>query len=112
MCSPHARGSSNPKGETIKSEFCACAQRTLNANPEAGSVIDDMEGLYSHASEAFREGRRRGREDFVNSAMRKLSQVSLSYEQAGDTSGFRAAEECCKTVRQLATAFDTERKTL
>ena len=75
-------------------------------------MIDDMEGLYSHASEAFRAGIWSGRDDYHRSLISVLSWISVKYErQQGDlaTKGFHVAEECCKAVIKLKATIDNER---
>jgi len=75
-------------------------------------VIDDMGGLYSHASEAFRAGERAGRYDYWRSLVSVLSFVSLKYEkQNGDlaTQGFHVAEECIRAAGELRERCDNEK---
>lgn len=79
------------------------------------TIIDDMGGLYSHASEVFRAGKRDGRDEFFIAANAALSSLSVEQErQQGDvaTRGFHVAEACCKALTRLKTHFDNRRRTL
>jgi hypothetical protein len=69
-------------------------------------MIDDMQGLFSHASDAYRAGKRTERQDFYDAAQTALAQVSLTHEKAGNVEAFRAAEECCKALRELKARSD------
>lgn len=64
-------------------------------------MIDDMQGIFTHASEAFRAGKRRGREDAFSAALSVLGLVSAKHEREENPAAFHAAEECCKVVREL-----------
>jgi hypothetical protein len=72
-------------------------------------MIDDMEGLFSHASEAYRAGKRTGIDEFFRNVQGRLGQISVKYEQQqGDlaTRGFHVAQECAKAVGDLKVVFD------
>jgi hypothetical protein len=74
-------------------------------------MIDDMQGLYSHASDAYRAGKREGREELYRAVMLALSTISAAHERWSDT-GFKVAEECCKAVRLAKEAADAPKKTV
>lgn len=79
------------------------------------TMIDDMQGLYSHASEVYRAGQRSGRDDFYRGIQTLLGQISVKYEkQQGDlaTRGFHVAQECAKAVSDLKARLDDARKTV
>lgn len=69
-------------------------------------MIDDMQGLHSHASDAYRAGIREGREEFFRSALAMLSGISSKWETAGDDKGFQTAEECCRALRHIKSQLD------
>jgi hypothetical protein len=69
-------------------------------------MIDDMQGLYSHASDAYRAGKRTGRDDFYRAAMEQLSRISLAAEKAGEVAAFRAAEDCCRALLETKRLAD------
>jgi hypothetical protein len=73
-------------------------------------MIDDMEGLYSHASDAYRAGKRSGRDDFYRAVMTLLGRVSVKHESSGSVPAFHAAEECCKAVVEAKEAADAPQK--
>jgi hypothetical protein len=73
-------------------------------------MIDDMEGLYSHASDAYRAGKRAGRDDFYRKVMTLLGRISVKHETAKNVPGFHAAEECCKAVVEAREAADAPQK--
>ncbi len=70
------------------------------------TVIDDMEGLFSHASDVYRAGRVEGRDSFYRIASAALSMISVAHEKAGNVAGFHAAEECCKALLDAKRAAD------
>lgn len=84
------------------------------------TLIDDLGGLYSHASEAFKAGERRGRDDFFRLAQVALGQISAKHgsgpvngpEALLTTRGFHVAEECGHALRKLKDAFDSRRETV
>lgn len=73
-------------------------------------MIDDMEGLYSHASDAWRAGQRRGRDDFYRTVLDRLGLISVKHESADNVPAFHAAEECCKAVVEAKEAADAPQK--
>lgn len=80
-------------------------------------MIDDMQGLYSHASDAFRAGQRSGRDEFFRAANGALGSISAKHERGPAhgvdgqlvTARFHVAEECCKAVRDVRDALDKPR---
>lgn len=68
-------------------------------------MIDDMQRLFSHASEAFRAGKRSGLEEMGRLGLQALSQVSVAHESTADPAKFHAAEECCKAFRETRDAL-------
>jgi len=64
-------------------------------------MIDDMQGLFSHASEAYRAGKTEGMDDFYRFAMSRLSRLSVDAEKQDDAAAFHAIEACCTTLRDL-----------
>lgn len=79
------------------------------------TAIDDMEGLYSHVSDAYRAGLRSGRDELFRLAQIAIGQISVEQEeQVGDiaTRGFHVAQSCAKAVAELKTALDERRKTV
>lgn len=64
-------------------------------------MIDDMQGLYAKASDAWDAGIKGGTKQTIEQALRLLGNVSSKYEIAGDVQGFRAAEECCQMLVEL-----------
>ena len=75
-------------------------------------MIDDMDHLYTHASEAFRAGEHSGRDRFRRAVRQALSAISVKHERSGNDAGFHAVEECCKAIREIGNAFDEEKVTL
>lgn len=78
-------------------------------------MIDDMQGLFSHASDALRAGRRDGRQDFFAAALDELRKISVEQEQQqGEiaTRGFHVAQACCGALVRLKESFDSQRKTI
>jgi hypothetical protein len=80
-------------------------------------MIDDMQGLYSHTSDAFRAGKVAGRDEFYRAVLTVLSMISVKHESgppdsAMATTGFLVAEECCKAARDVKEHFDKQRTTL
>ena len=69
-------------------------------------MIDDMQGLYSHASDAYRAGERAGRDELYRHALAMLSGISVKWETAGDDKGFATAEECCRALLHIKTKLD------
>lgn len=81
------------------------------------TMVDDMGGLYTHASDAYRDGKRAGRDDFFRAVISALQTISISQEKMPPsddlaTRGFHIAQECCKAVVELKGTFDKERRTL
>jgi hypothetical protein len=68
-------------------------------------MIDDMGGLYSHASEAYRAGRRAGQDDFYRAARSATSEISSKHGTAGSVEKFHAAEECCAAILAVKRAL-------
>ena len=74
------------------------------------TAIDDMQGLYSHVSDAFRSGKRQGRDDFFRAIQLAIGQISVEQEkQMGDiaTRGFHTAQKCAKAIADLKSQFDS-----
>lgn len=69
-------------------------------------MTDDMDGLYSHASDAWRAGATEGRDAFYRVAMQSLSRVSLKHEQSGNVAAFHAAEDACRALRDAKERAD------
>lgn len=79
-------------------------------------MIDDMEGIYSHASDAYRAGKRAGRDEFFRAANGVLGSISAKHERGTigaseemTTARFHVAEECCKAVGDVRDALDKPR---
>lgn len=81
-------------------------------------MIDDMDGLYSHASDAYRAGKSAGLDEFYRNTIGALGAVSAKHEK-GPASGldsqlvterFHVAEECCATVRKIRDALDAPQR--
>lgn len=64
-------------------------------------MIDNMQGLHPSALDAYEAGRRAGEDEALKSALFLLSQISFSHEGESTPQAFRAAEECCKAVRDF-----------
>jgi len=85
---------------------------------EFPTIIDDMGGIYSHASEAFEAGRRRGRDDYYRVLQPALSKISVEQESGPvsgpdekiATRGFHVAEACSKAARELKERLDAPKK--
>lgn len=83
-------------------------------------MIDDMQGLYTHASEVFRAGKVSGRDELFRAIQTVLGRISVKYESGPvsgpdeplATRGFHVAEECAKAVREVKDAFDAHRETV
>jgi hypothetical protein len=83
-------------------------------------MIDDMQGLYSHASDVFRAGQVSGRDEFYRALQAVLGRISVKYESGAvsgpdeplATRGFHVAEECCKAAREVKELFDKARHTV
>jgi hypothetical protein len=69
-------------------------------------MIDDMQGLFSHASEAYRAGMIEGRRRVYEAASLAVSRVGSKYETGGDAGAFRAAEECSAALREAKEEAD------
>lgn len=69
-------------------------------------MIDDMQGLYSHASDAYRAGKREGHDELYRNAMAMLSGISSKYETIGHVKSFEVAEECCRALRHIKAKLD------
>ena len=82
------------------------------------TIVDDMGGLYTHASEAHKAGQRSGRDEFYRAIQAALSKISVEQEKgpangpeaAISTRGFHVAEACCKAVSDLKEKFDHQKK--
>ncbi len=81
-------------------------------NTVVATVIDDMSGLYTHASEAYRAGKVAGRDEFYRSVRVSLATLSVKHERGEDPAAFHTAEEACAILRELKTAFDARKETL
>ncbi len=64
-------------------------------------MIDDMQGLHSHASDAYRAGKSEGRDDTFRLLQIELVRISVSHEKTGNVEGFKAAQECAKAMFDL-----------
>lgn len=73
-------------------------------------MTDDMQGLFATASDAYNAGKVRGREDFYESALRRLSELSAEYEKAGNVEAFHAAEAACATLRSAKIIADRKHR--
>jgi hypothetical protein len=74
-------------------------------------MIDNMQGLYPSALDAYEAGKRNGQEEALKISLHALSLISSKYE--GESmpqalQAFRAAEECCKAVRELRARLKQE----
>lgn len=69
-------------------------------------MVDDMQGLFSHASDAYRAGQREGRDEFYRNALAMLSGISSKWETAGKVESFHTAEECCRALRHIKAKLD------
>ena len=84
------------------------------------TLIDDMGGFYSHASEAFEAGKVRGRQDFYDSVLDGLKRISVEQESGPvngpeaivATRGFHVAQACAGLLVRTKEAFDSRRKTV
>lgn len=75
-------------------------------------MIDDMGGLYTHASEAYRAGKQTGRDDFYRAIMAELSKLSVKQERTTNAAAFHVAEMACRIVRLAKDSFDKQKVTL
>jgi hypothetical protein len=73
---------------------------------EQGPMIDDMHGLYSHTSDAYRAGKRTERQDFFDAMMNIILAISVKHETAGNDAAFHAVQECGKALRELKAHCD------
>ena len=73
---------------------------------ERRTMIDDMQGIYSHVSDAYRAGQREGREEFFRHALAMLSGISSKWETARKDDSFATAEECCRALRHIKAKLD------
>lgn len=64
-------------------------------------MIDDMQGLYSHASDAFRAGRARGCNDVLRAVEEIVIRASVRHEAAGSDAAFHAVQDLAKELRQM-----------
>lgn len=72
-------------------------------------MIDDREGLYSHTSDAIRDGKLMGRHDFFVAVKDVLAKISTDQEADPSdlgTRGFHVAQSCLKALHDLKKAFD------
>ncbi len=69
-------------------------------------MIDDMQGLYSHTSDAYRAGKREGRDELFRLALAMLSGISSKWETASEDKSFHTAEECCRALRHIKSKLD------
>jgi hypothetical protein len=71
-------------------------------------MIDNMQGLYPSALDAYEAGKRNGQEEALKISLHALSLISSKYEGESMPQAFRAAEECCKAVRELRARLKQE----
>lgn len=84
------------------------------------TIIDDMGGLHSHASEAFAAGKRAGRDEYYRALITALGGISVVQESGPvngaeekiATRGFHVAEACCKAARDIKKVMDDQKKTV
>lgn len=69
-------------------------------------MIDDMDGLFSHASDAYRAGQRDGREKFYNRLLSVIGFIGVKHEKANAVPAFHAIEECTAAIRAEKQAAD------
>lgn len=101
-------GDFNPN--TVFPLFKLCAER-LEAMPS--TMIDDMSGLFSHASDAHRAGVRAGRQEMYDATMPTLARIGVEQEKDMSefgTRGFHVAQACCKALRELKEKFDAQKQ--
>jgi hypothetical protein len=67
-------------------------------------MIDDMQGLFPTAQSAYEAGKKNGRDDAFATVMSVLGAVSHNHEASGNVKGFKAAEDCCRAVREMRDA--------
>lgn len=72
-------------------------------------MTDDMEGLFSHASGAYRAGQKAGRDELFTAAMIALGFLSHGYEKSDEVEAFRATESACKTLHETNDALNKPR---
>ncbi len=73
-------------------------------------MIDDMYGLYPTAQRAYEAGTTNGQNAAFKTVMSVLSAISHKYEVEGNTKGFHAVEDCCRTIRQYAATPQSEQE--
>jgi hypothetical protein len=75
----------------------------------SGSLIDDMGGLYSHASEAVQDGKRTGRQEMFAAAHAKLSALYSKAERE-EVPVFHAFGEALRALNDAQDSFQGPRK--
>jgi hypothetical protein len=70
-------------------------------------MIDDMQGLFLTARDAYLAGKREGVNEALRIAGIHLSRISSELEIANNTEGFHAAEKCCAILRGLKSEMET-----
>lgn len=65
-----------------------------------------MSGLFQNQHEAYEAGKNTGREHFYEVALRRLSELSVEYEKAGNVEAFKAVEMACGTLRSAKVIAD------
>lgn len=69
-------------------------------------MLDDMQGLFDSAKDAYAAGKRQGREDLFTHALKRLSEMSVQYEKEGKVDAFHAAEMACGLLRSSKVILD------
>ena len=69
-------------------------------------MIDDMQGLYSHASDAYRGGKRAGRDDVFRAIQEVVIRASVAHETADEDAAFHAVQALAKELRALQVRMD------
>ena len=70
------------------------------------TAIDDMQGLFSHVSDAYRAGEREGRDLFYKHLISALGHIGVAHEKAGNVAAFHAVEECTAAMVSAKQAAD------
>lgn len=69
-------------------------------------MVDDMSGLFGFASEAYREGKRTGKDEFYLGIIAALGRIGVKHEAADNVAAFHAVEECTKAIVDLKKYHD------
>ena len=69
-----------------------------------------MQGLYSHASDAYRAGQREGRNQFYDRLLSAIGFIGVKHERADNVPAFHAVEECTAAIRRVKEAADAPQK--